>query len=266
MTDLFKLDGKVAIVTGGVGLLGTQFCNVLTAYGAKVAIFDVRNEAELKGTFDNRIMRYFQVDITKKESVEAATAKVIQVWGAPDILVNNAAMDFPPSVSGNLVVPFEEFPEDLYEKAMAVNVKGTVFCCQVVGKVMVENKKGSIINICSIHGTLSPNHQVYEYKNRDGKVWCKPVVYSISKSALLNLTRYLATYWAKKGVRVNTVTPGGVLNNQDEQFLEEYTKRVPMGRMAFPNELQGAIVFLSSDAASYVTGANIVVDGGWSAW
>jgi NAD(P)-dependent dehydrogenase (short-subunit alcohol dehydrogenase family) len=266
MNDLFNLDGKIAIVTGGAGQLGTQFCNALLSYGAKVAVFDVRDEAAASGMHNDDKMRYFKVDITKKESIEDAVAKVIQLWGAPNILINNAAIDSPPNSSGNLNVPFEEFPEDLYEKIMAVNVKGTFFCCQAVGKGMAENKGGSIINICSIYGILSPNHMVYEYKNKDGKGWYKPIVYSISKSALLNMTRYLATYWAKKGIRVNTVTPGGIFNNQDEQFLGEYTKRAPMGRMAFPNELNGAIVYLASDASSYVTGANLVVDGGWSAW
>jgi NAD(P)-dependent dehydrogenase (short-subunit alcohol dehydrogenase family) len=266
MNELFKLDGKVAVVTGGAGQLGTQYCNALAGYGAKVAIFDVKDEADLTGTFDPHIMRYFQVDITKKASIEAALTRVIQLWGAPDILINNAAIDSPPNSAGQLNVPFEEFSEDIYEKVMAVNVKGTVFCCQAIGKVMADKKGGSIINICSTYGILSPNHKIYEYKNKDGKGWYKPVVYSISKSALLNLTRYLATYWANKGVRVNTVTPGGIFNHQDEQFLAEYTKRVPMERMAFPHELNGAIVFLSSDASSYVTGANIIVDGGWSAW
>jgi NAD(P)-dependent dehydrogenase (short-subunit alcohol dehydrogenase family) len=266
MNELFTLDGKVAIVTGGAGQLGNQFCNALVGYGAKVAIFDIKNEADITGTFDPNITRYFQVDITKKASIEAALVKVIQLWGSPNILVNNAAIDSPPNSAGPLNVPFEEFPEDIYEKVMAVNVKGTVFCCQAVGKVMAKNNSGSIINICSTYGILSPHHPVYEYKNKDGKGWYKPVAYSISKSALLNLTRYLATYWAKKGIRVNTVTPSGIFNHQDEQFLAEYTKRIPMERMAFSHELNGAIVFLSSDASSYVTGANIIVDGGWSAW
>jgi NAD(P)-dependent dehydrogenase (short-subunit alcohol dehydrogenase family) len=266
MTDLFSLDGKIAIVTGGAGQLGNKFCNSLASQGAKVAIFDVRNEIDLAGTFDNKIMKYLQVDITSKASIEAAVEKVTKLWGVPNVLINNAAIDSPPNSSGNLNVPFEDFPEDVYEKVMAVNVKGTVFCCQTVGKAMAQNGGGSIVNICSIYGILSPNHSVYEYKNKEGKGWYKPVVYSISKSALLNLTRYLATYWAKKRVRVNTVTPGGIFNNQDEQFIEEYTKRIPIGRMANPDELSGAIVFLASDASTYMTGANMVVDGGWSAW
>jgi NAD(P)-dependent dehydrogenase (short-subunit alcohol dehydrogenase family) len=131
-------------------------------------------------------MQYFKVDITKKESIEAALEKVIQLWGAPNILINNAGIDFPPNSALNLNIPFEEFPEeDLYEKTMEVNVKGTFFCCQAIGKAMAENKGGSIINICSIYGILSPNHMIYEYKNKDGKGWYKPVVYSISKSASL---------------------------------------------------------------------------------
>ena len=149
---------------------------------------------------------------------------------------------------------------------MDVNVKGTLLCCQVVGGAMAAHEGGSIINISSVYGLLSPCQDVYEYRRQRGETFYKPVAYSVSKSAILNLTRYLATYWARKGVRVNTITPAGVFNDQPEEFLDAYCKRVPMGRMAGEHEMNGALIFLASDASSYVTGANLIVDGGLSAW
>jgi NAD(P)-dependent dehydrogenase (short-subunit alcohol dehydrogenase family) len=147
-----------------------------------------------------------------------------------------------------------------------VNVKGVVLCCQVVGGRMAEAGRGSIVNVSSIYGLLSPQQDLYEFRRQRDEPFFKPVAYSVSKSALLNLTRYLATYWAKTGVRVNTLTLGGIFNEQPQEFLDAYGSRVPLGRMAYAAEALGAVVFLASDASSYVTGANIVVDGGWSAW
>jgi NAD(P)-dependent dehydrogenase (short-subunit alcohol dehydrogenase family) len=147
-----------------------------------------------------------------------------------------------------------------------VNVKGTLLCCQVVGAAMAREGRGSVVNISSIYGLLSPQQDVYEFRRREGESFTKPVAYSVSKSAILNLTRYLATYWAKSGVRVNTLTLAGIANEQPPAFVEAYTARVPLGRMAGAGEALGAVVFLASDASSYMTGANLVVDGGWSAW
>jgi len=145
-------------------------------------------------------------------------------------------------------------------------VKGTLLCCQVVGAAMARERRGSIVNVSSVYGLLSPQQDLYEFRRQGGESFTKPVAYSVSKSAILNLTRYLATYWAKSGVRVNTLTLAGVFDDQPEEFLEAYTERVPLGRMADAREALGAVVFLASDASSYMTGANLVVDGGWSAW
>lgn len=265
MVDLFSLDNRVAIVTGGAGQLGREYCKVLASAGAKVAVFDIEGESNISALLNENI-QFFKVDVTKKDSIEKALEQVINLWDIPTILINNAAIDSPPDSAYELNLPFEEFPEELFDSIMEVNVKGTFLCCQVIGKAMLKKKKGSIINISSIYGILSPNHDIYEYKNKEGKKWFKPAVYSVSKSAVVNLTRYLATYWAKSGIRVNTVSPAGIFNNQDEKFLEEYCKRIPIGRMAYPHELGGTILYLASDASSYVTGANIIVDGGWSVW
>ena len=180
--------------------------------------------------------------------------------------MNNAALDSPPDAPAEEVGPFETYPESSFDQVMGVNVKGTLLCCQVVGAAMAREGRGSIVNISSVYGLLSPQQEIYEFRRRGGEAFTKPVAYSVSKSAVLNLTRYLATYWAKEGVRVNTLTLAGVFNDQPAEFLEAYTARVPLGRMAEAREALGAIVFLASDASSYMTGANLVVDGGWSAW
>ncbi len=148
---------------------------------------------------------------------------------------------------------------------MNVNVKGAFLCCQVVGDVMSKNNKGVIINISSIYGILSPRQEIYNFRNGE-KVFNKPIAYSVSKSAILNLTRYLSTYWSNKNIRVNTLTLSGVFNNQPSEFINEYIKHVPLKRMLNPEEVVGPYLFLASDASSYMTGSNLIIDGGWSAW
>ena len=253
MTDpLFDLNGRVAIVTGGLGQLGSVYVDGLTARGMKVAVWDVDADDP--------------VDVTHRGSVEAAFERLQAEHGVPHLLVNNAALDSPPDAPAEEVGPFETYPEESFDRVMSVNVKGTLLPCQVVGGAMARAGRGSIVNISSIYGLLSPQQAVYEFRRRGGEPFTKPVAYSVSKSAILNLTRYLATYWAKEGVRVNTLTLAGIFDDQPAEFLDAYTSRVPLGRMANADEALGAIVFLASDASSYMTGANLVVDGGWSAW
>jgi NAD(P)-dependent dehydrogenase (short-subunit alcohol dehydrogenase family) len=182
------------------------------------------------------------------------------------VLVNNAALDSPPNAPASANGPFEHFPADVWRQTLDVNVTGVFLSCQVFGGQMAAAGRGSIINVASIYGLVAPDQRIYEYRRRNDEQFFKPAAYATSKSALLNLTRYLATYWAPQGVRVNTVTFAGVFNDQDPAFLAEYTKRVPLGRMARSDEYNGAIVFLASDASSYMTGANVVLDGGYTAW
>lgn len=272
MKDLFSLDGKVAVVTGACGLLGQHFCSGLADFGARIAAWDVASEprspthAQWSSMVESGKLRLFKVDITNRASVEKGLADV-QAWaGTPDVLVNSAAIDSPPDAPASENGPFETYPEASWDRVVHVNLKGTLVPCQVVGGAMALRGSGSIINVSSIYGVVSPNQDIYEYRRKQGEDWYKPVAYSVTKSGILNLTRYLATYWGRKGVRVNTMTPAGVFNGQDENFLAEYTKRVPMGRMARSEELTGAVVFLASGASSYVTGANLMIDGGWTAW
>jgi len=271
MDKLFDLSGKVAVVTGGMGQLGVEYSVALAERGVKVAILDMAMAPRVESASLTKLMRKmsvkcFHVNITKRGDVEKGLKAIRKLWGTPHILINNAAIDSPPDAPGSEVGPFENYPESSFDKVMDVNVKGTLLCCQVIGGAMAEARRGSIVNISSIYGILSPCQDIYEFRRKKGETFYKPVGYSVSKSAIVNLTRYLATYWAKKGVRVNTLTPSGIFNNQPREFLEAYCKRVPMGRMADANEMNGAIIFLCSDASSYMTGSNLVVDGGWTAW
>lgn len=251
--DPFSLDGRIAVVTGGAGKLGQEIVRGLEERGARVAVFDLEADE-------------FRIDVTDREAVERATTRVADEWDVPHILVNAAALDSPPDAPPEEVGPLETYPEESFDRVMDVNVKGTFLCCQAIGARMAAAGRGSIVNISSVYGMLSPVQEVYDFRRRGGEEFFKPVAYSVSKSALYNLTRYLATYWARSGVRVNTLTLAGVFDNQPKEFLDAYTARMPVGRMADPHEVVGPIVFLASDASSYVTGANLVVDGGWSAW
>lgn len=261
MSDpLFDLEGRVAVVTGGMGQLGQVYLAGLAERGMRVASFDVEDGTVPDGA------RAFRVDVTDRGSIKAALDALAEDWGVPHVLINNAALDSPPDAPAEEVGPFEEYPEASFDAVMDVNVKGTFLCCQVVGSAMSRERRGSIVNVSSIYGLLSPVQELYEFRRARGETFVKPVAYSVSKSAVLNLTRYLATYWAATGVRVNTLTLAGVANDQEQEFLAAWAQRSPMGRMLDAREALGAVVFLASDASSYVTGSNVVVDGGWSAW
>jgi NAD(P)-dependent dehydrogenase (short-subunit alcohol dehydrogenase family) len=268
--DLFSVRDKAVIITGGMGQLGRQFTFALLERGAKVAIFDLlMTDHMVKERFgkhlDSGNILCLSVDVTKKNSIQEGLNKVEAEWGAPHALINNAALDSPPNAPADENGPFESYPETSWINIMDVNVKGVFLCCQVIGGCMAEAGRGSIINICSTYGLVSPDQQIYEYRRSDDKTFYKPAAYSVSKSALLNFTRYLATYWAAKNIRVNTLTFGGVYHNQDSEFLKGYCSRVPLGRMAAESEYNGAVIFLISEASSYMTGSNMVMDGGWTA-
>lgn len=265
LREMFGLSGKVAIVTGGMGLLGREFVKALRGAGAKVAIFDKQTEKypkDFEAVLRDKNVAVYRTDITGKKSINGSLNSVMKKWGKPSILVNAAAIDIPPhSEDSNL---FETYTEISLDRIMDANVRGTLLCSQAVGAVMAKGRGGSVINISSIYGEVSPDQRIYVKKGK--KTFVKPVSYCISKGAISNITRYLATYWAKKNIRVNTLTFGGVFNNQDKEFVRNYSSRVPMGRMARRDEYNGAVLFLASDASSYMTGANIVIDGGYTAW
>lgn len=264
MSDpLFDLTGRVAVITGGDGQLGRSLAETLVERGMYVAVLD---PAGMETRSDAGSRRSFAVDVTDRGAVESALSVIESEWGVPHLLVNAAAIDAPPNAPPSEVGPFEDVPVASLERVVHVNVIGVVVACQVIGGAMARAGRGSIVNVGSVYGMLSPDQSLYDFRRVEGEAFFKPVAYSVSKSAVLNLTRYLATYWARSGVRVNTLTPHGIENGQPAPFVEAFERRSPMGRLMHVGEAVGAVVFLASDASSYVTGANLVVDGGWSAW
>lgn len=267
---LFDLSDRVIVVTGGLGQLGRCYAEGLIHAGARVVLLDLHAEEEVRADSIHArtdSLLYVRADVTSKGSLKEALVRVEEVFGPPFGLINNAALDSPPGAPAEENGPFEEYPESSWDRVMEVNAKGVFLSSQVFGQAMVRQGRGSIVNICSTYGLVSPDQRIYEYRQEEeGAPFYKPVAYSASKSALLNLTRYLATYFAPRGVRVNTLTLAGVYNAQDDRFMKGYCERVPLGRMARPDEYNGAVIFLMAEASSYMTGANLVVDGGWTAW
>lgn len=250
------------MLTGGLGRLGTAYRDALLARGARVAIFDL---VAGEDAWEPQLAT-LHADVTSRQSLTEVLRKVIERWGVPHGLINNAGLDSPPDAPASENGPFEHYPEGSFDKIMDVNVKGVFLACQTVGTCMAEAGRGSIVNISSIYGLVSPDQRIYDFRRAGGQEFFKPVAYSVSKSALLNLTRYLATYWASQAVRVNTLTLGGVYDGQPDEFVEQYCARVPLGRMAQAADYGGAIIFLLSEASRYMTGANLIIDGGWTAW
>ena len=257
---LFDLAGRVAVVTGGRGQLGRALVDALLEREMRVAVLDLAPPA------DEGDALHATCDVTRRDEVEEALRRIEQTWGTPHVLINAAGIDAPPDAPASEVGPFEDVPLEALERVVDVNVLGVVVPCQVIGGAMARAGRGSIVNVGSIYGLLSPDQSLYDFRREEGEVFVKPVAYSVSKSALVNLTRYLATYWGRSGVRVNTLTPHGIENGQPRPFVEGFAARSPLGRLMDVSEAVGAVVYLASDASSYVTGANLVVDGGWSAW
>ncbi len=266
---LFDLDGRIALVTGAAGILGRHFTAALADCGAAVAVVDLDQAAtddlarELTQTYGVRAIGV-AADVTNEVSVVAMADEVESRLGAIDILHNNAATKG--SSLDAFFEPLDTFSLDAWREIMAVNLDGMFLVARTVGERMARRGRGSIIQTASIYGVMGPDQRIYQGSSYMGRPINTPAVYSASKSGVIGLTRYLATYWASNGVRVNTLTPGGVESGQNEVFRNRYAARVPLGRMAQPHEMASALVFLASDASSYVTGQNLMVDGGLSAW
>ena len=262
----FDLSGKVVVLTGGGGILGARFTAALAGHGARVAVVDLDGgRAEAVSVEINRdhgpVTRPYVVDVTSPDRLEDLYAAVRADLGEVDVLVNGAAAKGP-----HFFDPFERFPLEEWNYVMRVNVTGVMLGCQVFGAAMAKRGRGSIINMLSVYGIVAPDQRIYEGARYEGRAINTPAVYSASKAAVWGLTKYLAAYWGPHGIRVNAVTPGGVFSGQDEGFVRNYSARVPLGRMAARDEICGAVVFLAADTSSYVTGQNIVVDGGLTVW
>jgi NAD(P)-dependent dehydrogenase (short-subunit alcohol dehydrogenase family) len=275
LSERFSLVGKVAVVTGAAGLLGRRHCHALASAGARVAVVDL-DAGTAQGAARDIVaalppgsgeVASWATDITRREAVIALRDAVLARWDGLDILVNNAAVNEKVEDGQTPGEPmrFETYPLALWEAALRVNITGTFLCCQVLGGEMARREQGSIINIASTYGVVAPDQALY--RRADGtQTFHKSAAYPTSKGAVLALTRYLGAYWGHSGVRVNALSPGGVENGQDADFIARYSARTPLGRMAKPGDYEGALIFLASDASAYMTGANLLVDGGWTAW
>ena len=260
---LFDLSGRIVIITGAAGNLGSKYAEGLTQAGANVVLADIDyatckqlgKQLENKYSIKNLAIK---LDLNDKSSIENMVSKTMKQFSKIDILINNAAYQ---GNSKSRKIKFENFPLNEWNKAVSVNLTGVFLTCQEVGKIMVKQKYGNIINIASTYGLVAPDQRIYGISGQNAAAF-----YSSTKAALLNLTRYLASYWNRTGIRVNSLSPGGVENSQESNFIKKYSEKTMLGRMADKNEYVGAIIFLSSDASSYMTGSNLVIDGGWTAW
>ena len=268
MSDaLLAVVSEVVVITGASGQLGCEYAKAFLERGAYVAGLDLKPSLVVEGLRNEYRdhFRFTACDVTLIDELQHALVIIRESLGEPTVLINNAAIDSPPSAPLTETGPFEDYPDESWDRVMDVNVKGVYLACKVFGAAMAANRRGSIINVSSIYGVVSPDQSIYEYRRQRGEVFYKPVAYAVSKSAVLNLTRYLAVYWAKSGVRVNTLVIAGVENGQDIEFMKAYCDRIPVGRMAERNEFNGAVLFLASPASGYMTGAQLVIDGGWTA-
>ncbi len=271
--DRFDLTGRVAVITGGTGLLGQQHAEAIAGAGGIPVLADIRVQAvdpeskAWKERFGDRAS-VVQTDITDPESVGKLLATVLDRYQRVDILINNAANN--PKMENKADVEFsrlEFFPLEQWENDLNVGLKGAFLCSQIIGGEMARRKRGVIVNVASDLAVIAPDQRLYRKPGLpDEKQPVKPVTYSVVKTGLIGLTRYLATYWADCGIRVNAISPGGVFNGQPEEFVRKLSNLIPLSRMANADEYQAAIVFLCSDASSYMTGSNLVMDGGRSCW
>jgi len=274
LTSLFGLQGQVAIVTGGAGRLGSRYVAALVEAGASVAAFDLPGRMDVRVeqlVAARRPVSTHEVDATSRAAVDAAIAAVAQRFGTPTVLVNNAGLGSSPADAALETGRFEQYPESAWDAMLESHLKSALVMSQSFIRRFraagaTPGTGGSIINISSTYGVVSPDQSVYDYRRRGGAEYFKPVGYSVAKSGVLNFTRWLAEYCAPIGIRVNTLVPGGVREpDHAPEFIAAYEKRTPLGRMAVETDYDGAIVFLASSASSYMTGATLVVDGGWTA-
>ena len=262
LEKLFRMDDRVVVINGGAGRIGSQMAFALADAGAKVAILDLDEKSAIEtaakvGEQTGGKAIGIGTDSTEQQSLESALAHVKDQLGCPYGLVNATQY----RGSGFYGSDPADHPIDAWEQVFKVNVTGVLLACQIFGKAMIDNDGGSIVNLSSTYGVVSADPRIYGESGVNS-----PISYAGSKSAILNMTRYLAIHWREKNIRVNTLIPGGVFDNQGEEFVKNYSARTPLGRMAKAEEYQGAALFMLSDASSYMTGATVTVDGGWTAW
>ncbi len=272
--ELFDLTGRTAVVTGGLGKLGPIWAAALLEAGASVAAIDLAAAkpspqfVTLVEQYGDCRLRRYPADVTDRLALREALAACSRDLGEPTILINNAGIDHPPSMA-NERHRWHDIPADACRRILDVNLVGAFVAAQVFAAPMVRVRRGSIVNIGSLYASVSPDARFYDHLaggSDSDAPFLKPPFYGASKAGVVNLSRYLATHLAPHGVRVNALSPGGVLGTQDDEFKRKFCARVPLGRMAVPDDLKGPLLFLASDASAYVTGTDLLVDGGFTAW
>ncbi len=273
--DKFEIKGRVIIITGGAGFLGKKHAEAILDGGGIPVLIDISNESldrakeELLKEYPEGIVEIYKADIKDRHAMEQLAVEICGKYSHIDGLINNAANN--PKVEGDAKnmknIRFEDFPIEMWMDDISVGLTGALVCSQVFGSVMAKQKKGVILNISSDLGIIAPDQRIYQKDGlKEEEQMVKPVTYSVIKHGILGLTKYIATYWAQKGVRANSLCPAGVFNNQNDDFLDKLSNLIPMGRMADSDEYKGTILYLLSDASSYMTGATVIVDGGRTCW
>ena len=274
--EKFRLDKKNVLITGAAGLLGKEHALAILEAGGKVILTDIstkelnKTKKDLQRKYDSESIKAFKMDVSNKKDISRVSGLLLKSKTRVDVLINNAAIN--PKVKNKLSAVkknrLENFSSSSWDREIEVGLKGAFLCTQIFGSLMASDHKGGVIlNISSDLSVISPNHKIYEVNQKPQKEQpVKPVTYSVIKVGLIGLTRYVATYWARNNIRCNALSPGGVFNNQDEDFVNRLNSLIPLGRMAEKDEYRSAIQFLCSDASSYVNGQNIVIDGGRSVW
>lgn len=271
----FDMAGRIVVITGGAGFLGRQFAEALCELGGTCVLFDISEDAlntaqeDVDARFSG-LCHIRRVDITDKRSIDAAVASVVEEFGRIDVLINSAALTKAgmEDEADKFFEDFETYSRELWDAGLTVNLTGTMLMCQAVGPHMVKQKRGSIINIASDIAVIGPDQRIYEADEHGypGVDFNSPAFYGVSKAGMVQLTRHLAALWGKDNVRVNAVSPAGVYRDHDAGFAKQLASRIMLGRMAAENEFKGAIAFLASDASTFVTGTNLMIDGGRTAW
>lgn len=258
--ERFNIEGKIIILTGATGLLGAEYAKYLSNLGAKVVAVDISEEGfdKIKEQVKQENVLFVRADISKEDQVQKILNASLEKYGKVDILVNNACYNpKTPAVHG----PFENFPLEEWQKLLDVNLTGIFLCSKIIGSYMAKNGGGVIVNVSSTYGLVGADQRIYGTSGINSNL-----AYAATKSGVLNMTRWMASYWHKNKIRVNTLTPGGVFNNQAPDFLNNYNAKTMLGRMANKDDYVAGLLYLISDASKYMTGANLVIDGGWTAW
>jgi len=273
--EQFKIENKVCIITGGAGLIGRRHTEAVLEGGGIPVLLDISESVlsnvkkEFEKQYPDRNIEIFETDITDKQCLIKVRDEMLKKYGSIDILINNAANN--PKMEGHSknmgAIRFHNLPLEIWNEDIAVGLTGAFLCAQIFGKVMENNNSGVILNISSDYGVISPDQRIYMKDGvKEDEQLVKPISYSVIKHGIIGMTKYLATYWAKKGIRVNTLCPASLYNGQDEEFVKKISELIPMGRMSRPEEYTATVLYLISSASSYMTGATVILDGGRTIW